>query len=129
MAEFTYNNAKNAGTGHTFFELNYGYHLQMSYKEEVDSCSKSKSVNKLSAELRELIIICRENLHHTQELQKRANNNSVKLRSYAPSNKVWLDSKYIKTKRNHTLETKLFGLFQVLYCVGKQVYKLELARK
>ena len=26
MAEFTYNNAKNASTSHTPFELNYSYH-------------------------------------------------------------------------------------------------------
>ena len=27
IAEFTYNNAKNASTGHTLFELNCGFHL------------------------------------------------------------------------------------------------------
>ena len=37
IAKFTYNNSKNASTGHTPFELNCGYHPQMSYKEEVDS--------------------------------------------------------------------------------------------
>ena len=30
MAEFTYNNSKNASTGHTPFELNCGYHLCLS---------------------------------------------------------------------------------------------------
>ena len=40
----------------------------MSYKEDVDLRSKSKSVNKLSTELKELMIIYRENLYHTQEL-------------------------------------------------------------
>ena len=47
MAEIAYNNAKNASTGHTPFELNYGYHPQMLYKEKVDPHSKSKSTNKL----------------------------------------------------------------------------------
>ena len=64
MAEFTYNNAKNVNTGHTPFELNYDYHPQMLYKEKVDSHSKSKSADKLSAELRELMIVCQENLYH-----------------------------------------------------------------
>ena len=68
MAEFAYNNAKNASTGHTPFELNCGYHPRISYKEEIDLCPKSKSADKLLAELRELIIVCRENLHHAQEL-------------------------------------------------------------
>ena len=29
MAEFAYNNAKNASTGYTPFKLNYNYHLHM----------------------------------------------------------------------------------------------------
>ena len=101
----------------------------MLYKEEVDSCSKSKSASKLSGELRELIIICWENLYYAQELQKRAHTKGVKPRSYAPSDKVWLNSKYIKTKRNRKLEAKFFGPFRVLHPVGKQAYKLELPRK
>ena len=75
------------------------------------------------------MIICRENLHHAQELQKRANDKGVKPRSYAPSDKVWLKSKYIKTKQNRKLEAKFFGPFRVLHPVGKQAYKLELPRK
>ena len=82
MAEFAYNNAKNASTGHTPFELNCGYHPRISYDNNVDPCSKSKSADDLLAELRELIIVCRENLHHAQELQKRAHNKGVKPRSY-----------------------------------------------
>ncbi len=36
MAKFAYNNAKNASTGHTPFELNRGYHPQASYKEDIN---------------------------------------------------------------------------------------------
>ena len=129
MAKFAYNNAKNASTGHTPFELNYGYHPRMSYEEEVNLRSKSKSADKLSAKLRELIFVCRENLHHAHELQKQAYDKSVKPRSYAPSDKVWLNSKYIKTKRNQKLEAKFFGPFRVFHPIGKQAYKLELSRK
>ena len=64
IVEFGYNNAKNASTGHTPFELNCCYYLWMSYKEDVDSCSQSKSADKLSAELKELIIVCQENLYY-----------------------------------------------------------------
>ena len=101
----------------------------MLYKEEVDSRSKSKSADKLLAKLRELIIVCQENFHHAQELQKRAHNKSVNSRSYAPGDKVWLNGKYIKTKQNWKLEAKFFRPFRVLHPVGKQVYKLELPRK
>ena len=58
MAEFAYNNAKNASTSYMLFELNCGYHFWISYKEEVNSCSKSKLADKLSADLKEMMIIC-----------------------------------------------------------------------
>ena len=38
IAEFAYNNAKNASTGHIPFKLNYDYHSQMLYKEDVNFC-------------------------------------------------------------------------------------------
>ena len=130
MAEFAYNNGKNASTGHTpSFELNCGYHFQMLYEEDVEPHFQFKSADKLSAELRELMIVCQENLYHAQELQKRAYDKRVKPRSYVPGEKVWLNSKYIKTKRNRMLEAKFFGPFRVLYLVGKQAYKLELPKK
>ncbi len=129
MAEFAYNNAKNASTGHTLFELNYGYHLRVSFKENIDPYSRSRSANKLAEELKELMKISCQNFLHAQELQKRAHDKGVKSHSYAPGEKVWLNSKYIKTKRNKKLENKFFGPFQVFHIVGKQVYKLELPTK
>ena len=68
IAEFAYNDAKNASTGHTPFELNCGYHPRISYKDDVDPHSKFKSADELSAELRELIIACCKNFYHTQKL-------------------------------------------------------------
>ena len=64
MAEFAYNNTKNASTGHILFKLNCGFHPQISYKENVDPRSQSKLADKLSAKLRELMIVCQENLHY-----------------------------------------------------------------
>ncbi len=62
MAEFAYNNAKNASTGHTLFELNCGYHPKVSFKEDIDPRSRSRSANKLAEELRELMEVCCQNL-------------------------------------------------------------------
>ena len=121
MAEFAYNNAKNASTGHTPFELNCGYYPRMSYGEDVKSRSQSKSADELLAELRELMIICQKNLHHAQELQKCTHDKQVKPQSYAPGEKVWLNNKYIKTKRNRKSEAKFFGPFRVLYPVGSKL--------
>ena len=64
IAEFAYNNAKNVSNGHTSFELNYGYHFWVFYKENINPRSKSKSVDKLLVELQKLIIVYRKNLHH-----------------------------------------------------------------
>ena len=57
MAKFVYNKGKNASTSHIPFKLNCGYHSPMSYEEKVDPRSKSKSADKLSAELRDLMIV------------------------------------------------------------------------
>ena len=58
MAEFAYNNAKNASTGFTPFELNCGYHPRVSYEEDLDPRSKSRTAEELSSELRELMTVC-----------------------------------------------------------------------
>ena len=124
MAEFAYNNAKNASTNHTPFKLNCGYHSWMSYKKDVNPYFQSKLADKLLAELKELMNVSQKNLHYVQELQKCAHDKGVKPQSNAPSKKVWLNSKYIKTKRNRKLEAKFFGLFRVVHPVRKQAYKL-----
>ena len=74
IVEFTYNNAKHASIGYTPFKLNFGYHLRVSYEEDVDPRSRSKATDKLTEELRNLIAVYRENLQHAQKLQKQAYN-------------------------------------------------------
>ena len=75
------------------------------------------------------MIICLENLHHAQNLQKQAYNKGVKPKNYASVDKVWLNSKYLKIKQKRKLEAKFFERFRVLHLVGKQDYKLELSGK
>ncbi len=64
MTEFSYKNVKNASTGHILFEFHYGFHQQVSFKEDIDSYLKSCSTSKLAKELREQIEICCQNLLH-----------------------------------------------------------------
>lgn len=66
----------------------------------VDLRSKSKSVKELLVKLKKLMTVYQKNLHYAQELQKQAHNKTVKSRSYAHDNKVWLNNKYIRTKQN-----------------------------
>lgn len=86
--------------GYISFKLNCDYYLWMLYKDNIDPRSKSKFADKVSAKLRELIIVCQKNLHCAQKRQKRTYNKSIKLKSYAFSNKALLNSKYIKAKKN-----------------------------
>ena len=64
MAEFAYNNAKNASTNYTSFKLIYGYHLKFFFKKDVNPYSRSRFVNQLAKELKELIEVCCQNLFY-----------------------------------------------------------------
>lgn len=80
MAQFVYNNVKNATIDCTFFELNYAYHLWVSYKKDIDSYSKSKIPEELSFKLCELMTLYQENLKHGHEFQKSSHNMYAKPR-------------------------------------------------
>ncbi len=129
MTEFAYNNAKNTSIEYIPFKLNCDYHSRVSFEKDVNSRLGSRFIDKLAKELKKLIEVCYQNLFHTQKLQKRAHDKEIKSRSYTPGEKVWLNGKYIKTKRNKKLENKFFGPFQVLHAVEKQAYKLEIPTK
>ena len=81
MAEFAYNNAKNASIGYTPFELNCGYHPRVLYKEDFDLRLQSRTSEERSSKLWELMTVCQQNLHHVQELQKRGHDKRVKPQS------------------------------------------------
>ena len=51
MAKFIYNTAENASTSYTPFKLNCGYHPRVSYEEDLDPYSKSRTSEELSSEL------------------------------------------------------------------------------
>ena len=119
MAKFVYKNAKNASTGHIFFELHYRYYFKALFEEDVNLCSRSCFIDKLVKELRELIKNCYYNLLCIQEMEKQAHDKKVKSCSYALSKKVWLNNKYIKIKKNKKLKNKLFGLFKIFHIVEK----------
>lgn len=88
MAEFAYNNAKNLNISNTLFELNCGYYLCVLVEIDVNSRSKSRSADKLLAELQELILVYCNNLLCTLKLQKQAHNKVVKPKSYVFDEKV-----------------------------------------
>ena len=58
MAKVAYKNAKNLSNDYLSFKLNCGYYPYVSFKENTDPRSESKSVDKLSAELQDMMIVC-----------------------------------------------------------------------
>lgn len=70
MTKFVYNNMKNASTGYIIFELNCNHHLYSFYEKDINPYSQSKSIKEIANKFRDLIIIYKENLYYTQELQK-----------------------------------------------------------
>ena len=50
------------------YELNYGYHLRIFYKKDIDLRSKSKAADELTKKLRNLMVIYRKNLQYAQKL-------------------------------------------------------------
>ena len=111
MTKFAYNNAKNASISNISFELNCKYYFYMPYKKNIDSYSKSKLVNILLIKLQKLIKVFCKNLYYNKKLQKKDYDNGIQLKSYVFSNKIWLNSKYFKTKQNRKLEIKVFEPF------------------
>ena len=62
MTEFVYNRAKNTNTGYISSKFNYRYQPRISYKKDVDSRSKFVVVDKLTEEIRNLMVIYSKNL-------------------------------------------------------------------
>lgn len=65
MAEFAYNNTKNASIGHILFKLNCGYRSQAFFEDDANPCSRSCLVQELAQELKNLISISQQNLYYT----------------------------------------------------------------
>lgn len=68
MADNAYNNDKNTSTSYISFKLNYGYHLYIFFKADIDLGSQFKIAENLASVLRDLMMIYWENLLFIQKL-------------------------------------------------------------
>lgn len=109
-----------------FFSSIVATTLESSSKKILTPAQNLNLLNELTKDLKKLIKVFCQNLLYAQELQKKAHDKDIKSRSYTVGEKILLNSKYIKTKREKKLKTKLCKPFQILYVVEKQAYKLEL---
>lgn len=78
MAEFAYNNIKNACISHILFELNYLYYYLIFYKKDVNSYFKSQFANKLTIKSSNLMTVYKKVLNI---LKNYKNNIRIKLLS------------------------------------------------
>lgn len=53
-----------SAAGYTFFELNCGYWLLVSYEKDLNPRSRSKAADKLAENVKNLMTACKENLKH-----------------------------------------------------------------
>ncbi len=88
MAEFAYNNFRQASTMMSPFETLLGYHPRMSYEDNRDSQSKSRTVDKNAAALRDLMKELKVNLAKSEELQTLYHNKHVKKQTFQPEESV-----------------------------------------
>ena len=100
------------------FSSNFGVEAPDWIHRHTYTYPRAKATNELTEKLKNLIISCRENLQNAQKLQKQVHNKRPKPKSYVFSEKILLNSKYIKIKYNRNLEAMFFGFFQVLYPMG-----------
>ena len=126
MAEFAYNNAYNASIRMSPFMANLGYDPRMSWEESPDIKSRAKAALDNVQELRQLTSVLRENLQRAQSDQAKFKDKRTKPRAYKVGEKVYLNGKNIRTKRNNKLEWKMFGPFEIIDVKGSQAYQLAL---
>ncbi len=128
-AEFAYNNAKNSTTGMSPFEANLGYSPRMSWDEDIDPRSRSKAAVENAKHLFTLMGVCKDAILTAQQSQAEYADKHRKSRDYKVGDSVWLNTKYIRTKRNRKLEFKNFGPFLITDVVGLQSYRLQLPER
>ena len=81
MAEFTYNNVKNANTGYTLFKLNCEYHPRNLYKKNISFYSKLKTGQKILAKVTKLVINCQKNLYYIKNSKVKLTIKALSLRA------------------------------------------------
>ena len=73
------------------------------------------------------MVVCKKIMLAAQQSQAEYADEYRKLRDYKVDGYVWLDTKYIRTKRNRKLEFKNFGPFLITDVVDSQSYQLKLS--
>ncbi|KAF8656706.1 hypothetical protein AX16_002449, partial [Volvariella volvacea WC 439] len=130
IAEFTYNDRKNAGTGKTPF-INHGIHPYKGIEAPRKPNSRNKDANAFASKMAEIHAECKAALDRSSELIKRYYDCYRDTPpQYQPGDKVWLIGTNIKTNRpNKKLSDRQLGLLIVISKKGSSAYELEIPQQ
>jgi len=125
-AEFVINSRLNSSTGHTPFELVYGYHPD--FTVPVGRSTKMPALDQRLNRLREVRADAEAAMRLSKEKMKDAHTpGHIKPREFAVGDKVWLASKNIKIHQaSLKLGPRQLGPYEVLERVGDLDYRLKL---
>jgi hypothetical protein len=133
LAEFVYNNAKNASIGISPFYANYGYHPRATLKirpvQEQDNY-RNPAAESFFNHLKQVHDKLRSTLKQAQETYKRfSDRRAGPAPEFKAGDLVWLNRKNIETTRpSQKLDFKQLGPFKILKVIGesKTAFELEL---
>ena len=128
LAEFAYNNSKQASTGYTPFYLNYGYHPRTPSTPKPSPSERNPTAVEIAQTIDQAVKQAKQLLHAAQQAQQTQANRSRRDLSFQVGQQVLLSTKNIKLKTPGTqkLLPKYVGPFKVLAKAGPVAYKLHL---
>lgn len=128
LAEFALNNRVHSATGHSPFELLYGYNPE--FHVSPNPMSKVPAASDCLKVLTELQDDTRASLELAAERMKTYYDKNVSdAPVFAPGDKVWLDTKNLKLKQpSKKLSAKRVGPYEVVERIGDLDYRLKLPK-
>jgi hypothetical protein len=125
LAEFAINNSRQDSTKVSPHFANYGYHPRFTSANDIDGTVPAAQEH--ADNLHKLHETLVENVTAAQNTQAKYYDAKHKLITFAPGDKVWLQSSNLQTQRpSKKLDWKRLGPFEVVERIGLQAYRLRL---
>ena len=128
LAEFAYNNRIHSATHRTPFEIDCGQHPRMGI--EPHRSTKAEAVEKFIENIKRTQEETQAALKQAaEEMSRYYNRHRGKQSVFKVGDKVWLDSRNIKTTRpSKKFDDKWFGPFPITKVISDNVYRLKLTQ-
>jgi len=131
LAEFAYNNSKQASTGFTPFELDAGQHPLTPVTLATRTSTPVESTNKFLDQWKTMMEVAKDNLILAQQHQTEQANKYRRHIEYNIGDKVLLSTRHInnpvdKNRPTRKLSPKFIGPYKIIKKVSTTAYKLDL---